>query len=58
MRLKIKILNNGSYDIGNWTMERMPSPRVSGTSVLLPNGLILLINGAKVGHIRKHRHMD
>ncbi|GIL87067.1 hypothetical protein Vretimale_14230 [Volvox reticuliferus] len=49
MRLKIKVLENGSYDIGEWQMERMPLPRVSGSAVLLPNGQVLLINGAKRG---------
>ncbi|PNW71509.1 hypothetical protein CHLRE_16g657250v5 [Chlamydomonas reinhardtii] len=49
MRLKIKILPNGTYDVGQWQAETMPSPRVSGTSVLLPNGMVLLINGAKRG---------
>ncbi len=48
MRLKISITNNGSYDVGEWQKEVMPSPRVTGTSVLLPNGKVLLINGAKV----------
>ncbi len=49
MRLKIKILPDGSYDVGKWQAETMPSPRVSGTSVLLPNGMVLLVNGAKRG---------
>lgn len=48
MRLKITITKNGTYDVGQWQKEVMPSPRVTGTSVLLPNGKVLLINGAKV----------
>ncbi|EFJ44399.1 glyoxal or galactose oxidase [Volvox carteri f. nagariensis] len=49
MRLKIKILEDSAYEIGEWQMERMPLPRVSGSAVLLPNGQVLLINGAKRG---------
>eukprot|EP01013_Petalomonas_cantuscygni_P003519 TRINITY_DN1371_c0_g1_i1.p1 TRINITY_DN1371_c0_g1~~TRINITY_DN1371_c0_g1_i1.p1 ORF type:complete len:945 (-),score=141.29 TRINITY_DN1371_c0_g1_i1:106-2898(-) len=32
-----------------WEVERMPYPRVSGTSLTLPNGCILVVNGGKVG---------
>ncbi|GFR50256.1 hypothetical protein Agub_g12442 [Astrephomene gubernaculifera] len=49
MRLKITCNDNGTYTIGSWQSEKMPSPRVSGSSVLLPNGQVLLINGAKRG---------
>ncbi|CAK9137068.1 unnamed protein product, partial [Ilex paraguariensis] len=33
----------------NWAMETMPTPRVMGDMVLLPNGDILVINGAESG---------
>ncbi|KAG2485822.1 hypothetical protein HYH03_015532 [Edaphochlamys debaryana] len=49
MRLKIQINDDGSYDVGQWAVEDMPSPRVSGSAVLLPNGQVLLINGAQRG---------
>ncbi|KAL6496585.1 hypothetical protein OROGR_029843 [Orobanche gracilis] len=32
-----------------WEMEDMPSPRVMGDMLLLPNGDVLIINGAKAG---------
>nr|CAD1831275.1 unnamed protein product [Ananas comosus var. bracteatus] len=32
-----------------WTMESMPTPRVMGDMLLLPNGEVLLINGAAAG---------
>ncbi|KXZ52550.1 hypothetical protein GPECTOR_9g594 [Gonium pectorale] len=51
MRLKINIRPNGTYEVGSWAAESMPSPRVSGSSVLLPNGDVLLINGAKRGQL-------
>ncbi|PON51973.1 1,4-alpha-glucan-branching enzyme [Parasponia andersonii] len=33
----------------NWVMETMPSARVMGDMILLPNGNVLLINGAGAG---------
>ncbi|KAJ3116629.1 hypothetical protein HDU96_009184 [Phlyctochytrium bullatum] len=33
----------------NWTMELMPSPRVLGDLVHLPDGTVLMLNGAKRG---------
>ncbi|KAL8128702.1 hypothetical protein V2J09_017857 [Rumex salicifolius] len=32
-----------------WEMERMPSPRIMGDMLILPNGLLLMINGAQRG---------
>lgn len=32
-----------------WTMERMPQARVMGDMILLPNGNVLIINGAGAG---------
>ena len=32
-----------------WTMENMPAPRVMGDMLVLPNGEILIINGAQKG---------
>jgi len=33
----------------SWTMENMPAPRVMGDMLILPNGEILIINGAQKG---------
>ncbi|EPS58061.1 hypothetical protein M569_16755, partial [Genlisea aurea] len=33
----------------NWAMESMPTPRVMGDMILLPNGDVLIINGAGSG---------
>lgn len=33
----------------NWIMETMPGPRVMGDMILLPNGHVLIINGAGSG---------
>ncbi|KAK4374518.1 hypothetical protein RND71_005195 [Anisodus tanguticus] len=38
-----------SDDHGTWKMEAMPTPRVMSDMVILPNGDILVINGATVG---------
>lgn len=35
--------------IPNWVMETMPSARVMGDMILLPNGHVLIINGAGAG---------
>jgi hypothetical protein len=50
MRLGITISStNGSYSFGNgWQAEVMPTPRVVFSSVLLPNGFVLLMGGAMV----------
>lgn len=42
---RIRVLEEGA----TWEMEEMPSPRVMGDMLLLPNGHVLLINGAKAG---------
>ncbi|KAM7509548.1 hypothetical protein LguiA_020001 [Lonicera macranthoides] len=42
---RIEPLKQGS----NWQMEEMPSPRVMGDMITLPNAHVLLINGAKAG---------
>lgn len=40
----------GGYSLGaGWQKEKMPSPRVSHSAVLLPNGKVVLIGGAKAG---------
>ena len=50
MRLRIDAVATGGYSTGDgWQMETMPSPRVSHSSVLLPNGKVLLMGGAKAG---------
>ncbi|XP_062185516.1 aldehyde oxidase GLOX-like [Phragmites australis] len=33
----------------SWVIEKMPSPRVMGDMILLPNGEVAIINGAKDG---------
>lgn len=33
----------------SWAMENMPSPRVMGDMLILPNGEVLIINGARTG---------
>lgn len=38
-----------SDDRGSWKMETMPTPRVMSDMVILPNGDILIINGAAMG---------
>ncbi|KAL2929122.1 Aldehyde oxidase GLOX1, partial [Bienertia sinuspersici] len=42
---KIQVLNPTS----NWEMEKMPAARVMSDMLILPNGEILLLNGAKMG---------
>ena len=38
------------YQFGKgWVEEEMGSPRVMGDATLLPNGMIVLLNGAEVG---------
>ncbi|CAA0830154.1 glyoxal oxidase-related protein [Striga hermonthica] len=40
---------NLNVEGGQWEKEDMPSPRVMGDMLLLPNGDVLMINGAKAG---------
>ena len=40
---------NSSYGWGAWVTEFMGSPRVMPDSVLLPNGVVILLNGAQAG---------
>ncbi|KAG2430907.1 hypothetical protein HXX76_009880 [Chlamydomonas incerta] len=52
-------LSLGAYDpvsrnytfgpTGSWVSENLASPRVMGDSVLLPNGKVVLLNGAQTG---------
>ncbi|KAG1658174.1 hypothetical protein FOA52_006935 [Chlamydomonas sp. UWO 241] len=50
MRLRVNATADGGVSTGDgWQMEEMPSPRVSHSSVLLPNGKVILIGGAKAG---------
>ncbi|EFJ45763.1 hypothetical protein VOLCADRAFT_105842 [Volvox carteri f. nagariensis] len=55
VRLKINILEDNTYEIGEWKRAVMPLPRVSGSAVLLPNGQVLLINGAKCLYVLQAR---
>ncbi|CAN6235511.1 unnamed protein product [Urochloa humidicola] len=43
---RIKITDDPST---SWAVEEMPSPRVMGDMILLPNGEVLIINGATDG---------
>ncbi|KAL6560912.1 hypothetical protein OROHE_006089 [Orobanche hederae] len=45
-RLNLNVQAGGNHE---WDMEDMPSPRVMGDMLLLPNGDVLIINGAKAG---------
>lgn len=47
MRLNYNPIN-GKYDISDWVEETMSSPRVMGDSILLPNGKVVILNGAQV----------
>lgn len=38
-----------NYTFVNWTMETMGARRVMGDAVLLPNGLVVVLNGAMNG---------
>ena len=49
--LQIDTNADGSYKIGKWVSEKMPSPRLSHSSLLLPNGKIILMGGAKRGQL-------
>ena len=37
------------YVFGSWIQERMGIPRVMGDSILLPNGIVIVLNGARKG---------
>jgi hypothetical protein len=34
-----------------WTVDRMPLPRVMGDAVILPNGKVVVLNGAVVSRV-------
>ena len=51
LRIALTINPNGQsprYQWGAWQAEQMPGPRCLADSVLLPNGDILILNGAQV----------
>ena len=37
------------YGFSDWELEKMGARRVMGDSVLLPNGNVIILNGAQVG---------
>jgi hypothetical protein len=44
------------YTFGKgWAEEEMGSPRVMGDATLLPNGMVVLLNGAEVGGLGQPR---
>ncbi|GLC65599.1 hypothetical protein PLESTF_000317200 [Pleodorina starrii] len=53
LSLRIKVLYNettGNYTFGEgWIAEFMPLPRVMGDAVILPNGHVVVLNGAMKG---------
>lgn len=52
LRLKITLptADAPSYNFnGGWVQEQMGSPRVMPDSVILPNGVVILLNGAQAG---------
>ena len=51
LRMAIYVPNatSSSYVLKGWVQETMGSPRVMPESVLLPNGAVILLNGALVG---------
>ncbi|GIL60167.1 hypothetical protein Vafri_14781 [Volvox africanus] len=53
LALRIKVDYNqtsGQYSFGDgWSAEKMPLPRVMGDAVVLPNGKVVVLNGAVKG---------
>lgn len=51
IRLTIGMPNdtNPQYNVSSWVQETMGSPRLMPDSVLLPNGVVILLNGAMQG---------
>lgn len=49
LRLSVTISAAGAYTFGPWVVEQMPAPRCHFDTVLLPNGKVMLINGAEMG---------
>ncbi|GFR45012.1 hypothetical protein Agub_g6322 [Astrephomene gubernaculifera] len=53
LALRIKVQYNettGNYTFGDgWTAEKMPLPRVMGDAIVLPNGKVVVLNGAIKG---------
>ncbi|GIL82349.1 hypothetical protein Vretifemale_11279 [Volvox reticuliferus] len=51
LRIKVTydpVANNYTFG-GGWSAEKMPLPRVMGDAVLLPNGKVVVLNGAVKG---------
>ncbi|KAL8158769.1 hypothetical protein V2J09_000306 [Rumex salicifolius] len=46
---RMKFMSPNNNNNPQWEMEKMPSPRVMGDMINLPNGQILLLNGAQKG---------
>ncbi|SCV66996.1 BQ2448_5642 [Microbotryum intermedium] len=44
---RIKIV--GKESVGGWQLEQMPSARIMGDAILMPDGKVLIINGAHTG---------
>ena len=51
LRMAVYVPNatNPSYVFKGWVQETMGSPRVMADAVLLPNGAVIMLNGAMVG---------
>ncbi|KXZ45817.1 hypothetical protein GPECTOR_50g611 [Gonium pectorale] len=52
LALRVKVSYDApsrKYSFSNWTMEKMNNRRVMGDAVLLPNGCVILLNGAQQG---------
>lgn len=48
-KIKIGVDEAGNYTFSDWEMEDMGVPRVMGDAVTLPNGYVIVLNGAQQG---------
>ncbi|SCV66917.1 BQ2448_5563 [Microbotryum intermedium] len=52
-----RLVVDGTRALGGWKVEEMPEPRLMANAVLIPDGKVILINGAQAGVAGYGQHL-
>jgi hypothetical protein len=55
-RIQLRISAGGDYSWSDWEVESMPGPRFLMNSLVLPNGWVVLLDGAEVESRLLHKY--